>query len=75
MSSLRDKLTVKAVKKILESLPQGSTALDAAYRDAMKRVDGQDPGLRGPAYDLLIWVVHAKRPMTEAELQHALAVE
>ncbi|KAI9757033.1 MAG: hypothetical protein M4579_003602 [Chaenotheca gracillima] len=75
MSSLRDKLTVKAVKKTLESLPQGSTALDAAYEDAMKRIDGQDPGLRVPAYDLLTWIVHAKRPMTEAELQHALAVE
>ncbi|KAH7182225.1 ankyrin repeat-containing domain protein, partial [Fusarium sp. MPI-SDFR-AT-0072] len=46
-----------------------------AYDQAMERINGQRPGLRKIAHDVLLWVACAKRPLTTSELQHALAIE
>ncbi|KAL9564022.1 hypothetical protein ACKAV7_011839 [Fusarium commune] len=49
--------------------------LGLAYDQAMERINGQRPGLRKIAHDVLLWVACAKRPLTTSELQHALAIE
>jgi hypothetical protein len=41
----------------------------------MERINGQKPGLRELARQVLSWVTCAMRPLTTMELQHALGVE
>lgn len=41
----------------------------------MERINGQMPGLCELARHVLSWITCAKRPLSTAELQHALAVE
>lgn len=41
----------------------------------MQRISSQKPGLRDIALQGLAWITCAKRPLTQLELQHALAVE
>lgn len=40
----------------------------------MERINTQQPGFRRLAEKVLSWITCAKRPLTTAELQHALAV-
>ena len=68
-------MTKKSVKKALESLPRGKEALSKAYDEAIERIDGQQPGCRDLARRVLMWVSHAREPLSTLELQHALAVE
>jgi hypothetical protein len=84
LDSLEDKTTIKSVKNTLKQFQkhtQGSgkdkkiEALDQAYEHAMERVQGQKPGFRLLAEKVLSWITCAKRRLTTAELQHALAVE
>ncbi|TVY83735.1 Ankyrin repeat domain-containing protein [Lachnellula suecica] len=75
LDSLRDKVTPKEVKNALERLPKGSNALNLAYDEAIRRIESQDTGIKELAKKTLSWVVHAKRQLRAAELQHALAVE
>jgi hypothetical protein len=49
--------------------------LSRAYDYAMERIDGQSTGFKELALKVLSWITCAKRPLTVAELQHALAVE
>src|SRR5271167_575298 len=46
-----------------------------AYEQTMERINGQKPGLKELAKQVLSWITCAKRPLTTLELQHALAVE
>lgn len=73
--SLTDRTSPKAIKVALENLPRGSYALDIAYDEAMKRINNQKTGFRNLAELVLSWITYAKRPLTMAELQCALAVE
>ena len=41
----------------------------------MERINGQKPGLKDLAKQVLFWITCAKRPLATSELQHALAVE
>ncbi|KAL6354415.1 hypothetical protein LRP88_11746 [Fusarium phalaenopsidis] len=84
LDSLDDKLTPKAIRSSLKNLRkqiQGpgeagqAQALDYAYEQAMERINSQKPGLRDIAFQVLAWITCAKRPLTQLELQHALAVE
>ncbi|RSL54244.1 hypothetical protein CEP54_009975 [Fusarium duplospermum] len=84
LDSLDDKLTPKSIRNGLKDFrkhSQGSgqdsksQALDYAYEQAMERVNNQKPGLREIALQVLAWITCAKRPLTQLELQHALAVE
>ncbi|KAJ4288945.1 hypothetical protein N0V90_011287 [Kalmusia sp. IMI 367209] len=63
------------VIKALDTLPRGKEALSDAYKEALERIDGQQPGRRDLAKRVLIWVSHAKEPLSTVELQQALAVE
>lgn len=75
LNSLRDKLRRKHVIQALENLPRGQKALDSAYADTIERIDGQQPGCRDLAKRVLMWISHARRPLTITELRYALAVE
>ncbi|KAL8893509.1 MAG: hypothetical protein Q9192_005193 [Flavoplaca navasiana] len=73
--SLLDKRTVRDVKTTLVSLTKGAAALDAAYREALQRIEGQLDNDRKLAKRILLWITFAKRPLTTAELCCVLAVE
>jgi len=75
LDSLIDKTTPRAITRTLEKLPKGSDALDLAYKEAMQRIQGQEPGLVELAWRVLSWITCAMRPLTAIELQHALAIE
>lgn len=75
LDSLRDKLRRKHVIQALKDLPKGSDALNTAYKEAIERIDWQRKGCRDLAKRVLIWISHARRPLTTIELRQALAVE
>jgi hypothetical protein len=72
IESLSKKSTIKRVREALKTLPKD---LNDSYDSAMKRIEDQNEEERTIAHSALTWVVNAKRPLTVAELQVALAVE
>src|SRR6266480_4706277 len=60
---------------MLDMLSKGSMALDEAYGEASKRIDGQLAGDRSLAWRALSWISYAQRLFTTKELCHALAIE
>lgn len=82
MDSLIGKMSPKALKEGLKDLRQASrssydrsSALYDAYDKVMDRIERQKGDLPRVAMQILSWIVKAKRTITVAELQHALAVE
>ncbi|KAL2683328.1 hypothetical protein Neosp_007798 [[Neocosmospora] mangrovei] len=73
--SLIGKMTGKAIRKALESLPTGSSAYDSAYEEAMNRIEDQNQDKRDMAKKTLLWITCANERLTKRELQEALAVE
>ena len=74
MDSLKSQPTRGHIKEALRDLPKGTAGLDKTYEQAMKRIEGQEEGYRDLAKLILSWIVHARRPLSTFELQHALAV-
>ena len=72
MDSLLRKDNLKAVRKGQGTLPKG---LDGIYNEAMQRIRSQDEETAQRAEQVLSWLAYALRPLTFAEIQHALAVE
>ncbi|KAJ5752462.1 hypothetical protein N7520_009379 [Penicillium odoratum] len=70
--SLKGKLSSTKIRNKLKTLSSG---LDAAYGDAIKRIESQLPEQSQTAKEVLAWIVCATRPLTPLELQHALAVD
>lgn len=54
---------------------KGSAAYDTVYKEAIDRVYSQVSDLKELGLQVLSWITCAKRPLTTAELQHALGVE
>ncbi|KAG0647605.1 Ankyrin repeat domain-containing [Hyphodiscus hymeniophilus] len=75
LGSLIDKTTPRAITRALKQLPKGSRALDQAYEEAMRRIQGQEDGFTELAVRTLSWITCAKRPLSSREFEHALAVE
>ncbi|EQL01036.1 Pfs, NACHT and Ankyrin domain protein [Ophiocordyceps sinensis CO18] len=75
LDALIGKKSPYAVRIALDNLYSGSNAYDYAYRDAMKRIQGQVADQKVLAMDVISWITYAKRPLTTPELQHALATE
>jgi len=75
LDSLRGKRSPKAIRTALTKLRKGSDAYDIAYHNAMERIQGQLPDQKELAFQALSWITSAKRPLTTAELLHALGVE
>lgn len=75
IDSLVDKTSPKAIKNALLQLPRGSEALDLAYSEAVERINGQKPGFKDLAKQVLSWITTTQRPLSVQELQHAIAIE
>jgi ankyrin repeat protein len=75
LDSLIGKRSPKAIRIVLEKLPEGSEAYDHAYNEAMERIEGQVADSQELAKQVLAWITCAKRSLTTLELRHAIAVE
>src|SRR5437667_2919487 len=72
MDSLAKKVNRRDVRKTVKNLP---IELDDTYDEAMQRIESQDKEEVNLAKQVLCWISFALRPLTVAEIQHALAVE
>jgi ankyrin repeat protein len=73
MDSLRSKQTLRHIQDALDSFPDN---LDMIYEDALQRIkDQKNREDRALGMKTLSRVFCARRPLSLAELQHALAVE
>ncbi|KAL9118539.1 MAG: hypothetical protein Q9187_004916 [Circinaria calcarea] len=61
LDSLIDKITPKAIKLALQKLLKGSEALKIAYEEALERIDGQKPGFKTLAKQVLSWLIYAEK--------------
>jgi ankyrin repeat protein len=80
MDSLTGKRSPKAIRMALRTLQKAAKhdnvkAIDQAYEQAMKRIEGQVADSHMLAKQVLSWITCARRPLTTWELRHALAVE
>ena len=75
IDSLMSQPTLGHIKQALQNLPQGMKGLDETYEQAMRRIAGQEKGYQELAKQVLSWVTYAKRALSTAEVQHALAVK
>jgi hypothetical protein len=71
MDSVVSQRSALGVRNALDNLPK---EVNATYDEAMKRIQQQSEVDRVLANRVLSWIVHAHRPLTYQELQHALAV-
>ncbi|KAF3020560.1 hypothetical protein E8E14_008094 [Neopestalotiopsis sp. 37M] len=62
------------ILEALDNLDKISDPLDAVYELAMKRIESQDSGFAQLAKRAILWIVHARRRISTAEIQHALAI-
>jgi hypothetical protein len=49
--------------------------MNKSYEEAMYRIQSQQAGLNDLAKRVLTWIIYAMRPLSMAELLHALAIE
>ncbi|KAL1872066.1 hypothetical protein Daus18300_004435 [Diaporthe australafricana] len=70
--SLKDVYNTYEVEDILDNLSRGPNALEQAYEDAIERIDHQQENRQRYARLTISWMVQCLRPMTPAELQHAV---
>ena len=71
MDSLKTKSNLRDLKRALKAFPDNT---DDIYKEAMHRIQAQEPEERKRAYRVLGMVTCARRPFSLKELQHALAV-
>ncbi|KAH0563399.1 hypothetical protein GP486_002033 [Trichoglossum hirsutum] len=74
MNTLINQPTKGDIKQALQHLAKGIDGLDETYKQAMERIEDTGSRVRELAKDILAWIVHAKRPLSTIELQHALGV-
>ncbi|KAJ7831048.1 hypothetical protein B0H14DRAFT_2592952 [Mycena olivaceomarginata] len=72
IDSLSTENTVKDVEEAVHQLPQD---LKQTYHDAMHRIDQQNQEDQELALLALLWVAHAKWPLSVGEVQEALTIE
>ena len=70
MDTLATKNNPRAVRDALDVLP---TEVEVTYREAMRRITAQSKDDRDLAENILVWVIYARRPLSDRELQHAMA--
>jgi hypothetical protein len=75
VDSLSSKTSKKAVRQALTRLLQGFNAYDFAYAEAIKRINSQAGGRKQLAHQVIFWIALARRPLTVAQLRHALTIE
>ncbi|KAK7052685.1 ANK-REP-region domain-containing protein [Favolaschia claudopus] len=64
--------TVASLQEALKTLP---STLTAAYEVTMTRINTNTEGFRMLAHKALMWVTHAVRPLSVAELCEAIAID
>lgn len=69
------KRKVSVLKETLQKLPSGSGNIDKAYDEAMARIFDQPEDDRRLAQQVLTWIIYALRPLSETDLETALAIE
>ncbi|KAL2399710.1 Ankyrin-1 [Exophiala dermatitidis] len=69
--TILDQITKADVRRTLRHL---STSLTEAFQSTINRISSLSLTRRDLAFRTLMWLSHAKRPLTVAELQHALAL-
>jgi len=69
--NILDQVTKAEVRRALTTL---STDLTQVFQTTMQRIEALSATRRRLALDTLLWISHARRPLTVSELQHALAV-
>lgn len=74
LNHLLSKATAGDIEDELIRLPRGLSGLDVLYGQAMQRISNQNAGRAELAIKVLSWIVHAKRPLSAVELQHAVAI-
>jgi len=72
MDALSQKHTPKAVRTALQNLPE---KLDRTYDGAMERIRSQNKEDVDLAQHVLSWITFALRPLTVAEMRHAISVQ
>ncbi|KAJ7249840.1 ankyrin repeat-containing domain protein [Mycena rebaudengoi] len=72
LDSILTKHTVKAIRLVLQNLPED---LEHTYNEAMDRIEAQSKEDKAIAQLALTWVANAKRPLSVAELLEAIAIE
>lgn len=77
LQSLKRKITIKQVNEALDSMlgHNGPHAYDAAYDDALQRIDSQPEEIKDLARRTLSILICARRLLSPEELCHALSVE
>jgi ankyrin repeat protein len=70
MDSLKSKSNLRMLKKALRTFPDD---INDIYKEAMQRIQVQEPEERKRAYKILGMITHTRRPLSLQELQHALA--
>ncbi|OAP63558.1 hypothetical protein AYL99_02785 [Fonsecaea erecta] len=71
IKTILDQITKADVRRALLHL---STDLTDAFQSTIRRISTLPNARRDLAFRTLMWVSHARRPMTVAELQHAMAL-
>lgn len=75
LNTLLDSPTKGSVKRSLGTLSSGPNALEKVYDLALERIQQQGNLCSELAHSLLMWIVHARRPLSTPEIQHALAIQ
>ena len=70
MDILASKTNPRAVRDALDVLP---TEVEATYSEAIRRITAQGKDNKDLAESILVWVIYARRPLSDRELQHAIA--
>jgi hypothetical protein len=75
LDSLVGKRTVREITSALDNLPKGIEQLGKAYDQTLARIRSQAQSDVDRALKVFCWLTHARRPLSAAELQEALAVK
>jgi DNA-binding Xre family transcriptional regulator len=75
LDSLVGKRTVREIRTAIESLPKGIEQLGKAYDETLAQIKSEAQSDVDRALKVIFWVTHAKRLLSAAELQEALAVK
>ncbi|KAI9781186.1 MAG: hypothetical protein M1839_006294 [Geoglossum umbratile] len=74
INTLINQPTRKDIKQVLQHLTKRIDGLDEIYNQAMERIEDSGSRIRELAKHILVWIIHTKRPLSTAELQHALSI-
>lgn len=72
IDSIKQERTPKKMKAAAINLPKG---LSGAYANALRRIISKETSIRALTLKALLWAANSKKPLSEAQLLEALAIE